>query len=214
MITPIQMRAARAILDLSQAEAAKLLGIAPNTLSKIESGQADPPASRIQEIQNYYVGKGIEFIDGDGARKKQQNVRIFEGQNNFWLFFDDVYDVAKNHSNPDICITNVKEAEFDRWLAQYEPIHNERMTQLKGHKLRVLLKENDVHLTSSSYCQYRWMKASQFADASLYLYGDKSAFIQFQQNNVVVTLVESAAVTNSMRKMFEAVWEDSKDIGL
>ncbi len=213
MITPTQMRAARAILDISQGDAAKLLGIAPNTLSKIESGQADPPASRIQEIQDYYERQGIEFTEADGVRRKEQNVRIFEGQNNFWLFFDDIYEVARNHPTPDICITNVEEAEFDRWLAQYEPIHNERMTKLKGHKLRVLLKENDHNLTSSTYCQYRWMKESQFADASLYLYGDKSAFIQFKPNNVIVTVVESPAVTDSMRKMFESVWDNSKEMG-
>ena len=215
LLSPTQCRMARALLNWTQPELAERCSLAPMTISKFEKEdlKSRPEARTLKKITSVFELAGIEFIEGDGVRKRQQHVRIFQGQQDFWSFFDDIYDVAKNHPNPDICITNVKEAEFDKWLAEYEPVHNERMTKLKGHQLRVLLKENDQYITSSSYCQYRWMKASQFADASLYLYGDKSAFIQFSENDVIVTLVESPTVTNSIRKMFESVWEDSKDIG-
>lgn len=204
-----QIAAARALLGWDQRDVAERVGLTIAAISKIEKGENKGKTSTLEKIQTVIELAGVEFTDGEGVRKRQQHVKIFQGQQDFWSFFDDVYDVAKNHPNPDICITNVKEAEFDRWLADYEPVHSKRMTELRSHKLRVLLKENDVHVTSSSYCQYKWTKASQFADASLYIYGDKTAFIQFTDNDVLVTLVESATVTNSMRKMFEAVWDNA-----
>ena len=62
MITPTQMRAARAMLDVSQGHVAEYLGIAANTLSKIESGQSDVSMSRMSEIQRFYEREGIEFV--------------------------------------------------------------------------------------------------------------------------------------------------------
>jgi hypothetical protein len=56
------------------------------------------------------------------------------------------------------------------------------------------------------YAIYKWAPNAQFSDVSLYLYGDKVAFIEFLENDVVVTVVESETVTQSLRKMFEAVW--------
>lgn len=215
LLSSAQCRMARALLGWTQPELAERCGLAPMTVSKFEKEdfKARPEARTLQKITSVFELSGIEFLEGDGVRKKQQHVKIFQGQQDFWLFFDDVYDVAKNHPNSDICITNVKEAEFDRWLGEFESVHTDRMTKLQGHKLRVLLKENDRHLTSTSYCQYRWTKASQFADAALYMYGDKTAFIEFSENNVIVTLVESPTVTSSIRKMFESVWKDSTEIG-
>jgi len=209
-----QIAAARALLGWDQRDVAERVGLTVAAISKIEKGENKGKTSTLERIQIAIELAGVEFTEGEGVRKRQQHVKIFQGQQDFWSFFDDVYDVAKNHPNPDVCITNVKEAEFDRWLAEYEPVHSKRMTELRSHKLRVLLKENDLHVTSSSYCQYKWTKASQFADASLYIYGDKTAFIEFTDSNVIATLVESATVTNSMRKMFEAVWNDATETGL
>lgn len=208
-----QIAAARALLGWDQKDVASRVDLTVAAISKIEKGENKGKTSTLEKIQTVFELNGIEFIDGEGVRKKQQHVKIFQGHEEFCNFFDDIYNVTREHINPDICITNVKELEFEKWLGDYEPVHVERMSKLKKNKLRVLLKENDNYLTSSAYCEYRWMKAAQFADASLYIYGDKSAFIQFEENNVIVTLVESAVVTDSMRKMFNAVWNDAKPVG-
>lgn len=85
------------------------------------------------------------------------------------------------------------------------------MTLLKNAKLRVLMKEHDIHLTSTSYSEYRWIPEEQFADVSLYIYGDKVAFIEFSEQDVSITLVESPSVTLSLRKMFEITWKNAHE---
>lgn len=71
------------------------------------------------------------------------------------------------------------------------------------------MKERDLHLTSTAYCEYRWVPEQRFADVSLYIYGDKVAFIEFSERDVTVTVAESKAVTEAQRKMFELAWENA-----
>jgi hypothetical protein len=68
------------------------------------------------------------------------------------------------------------------------------------------LRNDDDYLPSSAYCEYRWVPPEQFADVALYIFGDKSGFIEFMENDVRVTVVENGAVTESLRKMFELAW--------
>jgi hypothetical protein len=78
--------------------------------------------------------------------------------------------------------------------------------------LRCLSRENDLYIPARRYCEYRWINESQFGEALLYIYGDKTGFIQFKRNDVVVTLVENAAVADSMRKIFNAIWVTAKKL--
>lgn len=213
LLKPAQVRAACGLIDWTATDLAARIGVSKQMMSAYLAGKSGLSAQNLEKIAIALESEGVEFTDDEGIRKKKQHVKVFEGRQGFWTFFDDIYEVAKNSANPNICIANVNEAEFDRWLGEYEPIHNKRMTDLKRAAFRVLLKENDRNLTSTTYCQYRWTKTSQFADAALYIYGDKSAFIQFSENDVLVTLVESAVVTDSLRKMFEISWENSTEIG-
>ena len=68
------------------------------------------------------------------------------------------------------------------------------------------MKEQDLRLTSSAYCEYKWIPATQFADVCLYIYGVKVAFIEFSERDVLVTVVDSQSVTECLRKMFELSW--------
>lgn len=52
-----QYKAARAVRNLTQVDAATKLGIAPSTLSKWESGETEPTASQLFTMSTVY---GIE----------------------------------------------------------------------------------------------------------------------------------------------------------
>lgn len=78
MITPEQIRGARAMLGMTQAALAKLAGISTTGLNNIERGTADPKISTLRAIKEALEQSGIIFIaDGDlipggcGIRLKQ-----------------------------------------------------------------------------------------------------------------------------------------------
>ena len=65
MLTPAQIRAARAMLDLTQGELASRAGISKAGLINIERGQSDPKVSTLGAIRRALEAAGVEFTDGD-----------------------------------------------------------------------------------------------------------------------------------------------------
>jgi transcriptional regulator with XRE-family HTH domain len=70
MLSAAQIRGARAMLQLSQAEFAKLTGLSRTNLNHIENG-SDPRRSTLEAIQAAYEAAGIEFIEDDGVRLRK-----------------------------------------------------------------------------------------------------------------------------------------------
>ena len=65
MITPSQIRGARAMLNLTQAELAARAGISTTGLNNIERGASDPKASTLSAIQRVLEEAGVEFTNGN-----------------------------------------------------------------------------------------------------------------------------------------------------
>src|SRR4051794_15549806 len=62
MITPAQIRGARAMLDLTQKQLAEQAGLSVQALGNIETGASDPKASTLAAIQAALETAGAEFI--------------------------------------------------------------------------------------------------------------------------------------------------------
>ena len=60
MITPQQIRGARALVGLTQAALAKRAGLSTTGLNNIERGVADPKASTLRAIQSALEAAGVE----------------------------------------------------------------------------------------------------------------------------------------------------------
>ncbi len=68
MISPTQIRAARAMLGWSQIELAQRCGRAEPTVIAAEKGVADQRISTINAIERAFTDAGIEFLELDGVR--------------------------------------------------------------------------------------------------------------------------------------------------
>lgn len=77
MISPQQIRGARAMLGLTQAALASSAGISTTALNNIERGAADPKASTLGAIQRALEAAGVEFIAENGGGP---GVRLRKGQ--------------------------------------------------------------------------------------------------------------------------------------
>jgi predicted transcriptional regulator len=78
MITPRQIRAARALLGWSQQQLADKAIVSLNAITRLERGDVDPRLSTVSSIQRALEKAGIEFIDagekGEGLRLKKPSV--------------------------------------------------------------------------------------------------------------------------------------------
>jgi predicted transcriptional regulator len=73
MITPRQIRAARALLDWSQQQLADKAIVSLNALARLEAGKVDPRVSTVMAIQKALAKAGIEFLPSDA---KGEGVRL------------------------------------------------------------------------------------------------------------------------------------------
>jgi predicted transcriptional regulator len=68
MITPPQIRAARSLTGLTQAELAREAGLSATALGAIESGDSDPKLSTVTRLVEALEARGVVFSSDGGVR--------------------------------------------------------------------------------------------------------------------------------------------------
>jgi len=76
-MTPAQCRAARGLLDWTQAKLAEAAGLALATVVKFERSGRAVPARAVQSIQLAFEAAGVEFIPENGSG---EGVRLQKGK--------------------------------------------------------------------------------------------------------------------------------------
>jgi DNA-binding XRE family transcriptional regulator len=71
MVTGKQIRAARALLGMSQVELGRAAGLSETGVVNIETGRADPKVSTLANIIRVLEGRGIEFLGDDGVKLRK-----------------------------------------------------------------------------------------------------------------------------------------------
>ena len=210
-----QIRAARGLLGWQSSYLAKQIGLVRETISKIEDEAVQPRAKNLADIVRLFDENGIEFTENCGVRYKPRNLETYEGDDEFRKFMNDIYDVAKE-GNTDICISGVDERLFVQHLGEtFTAMHVKRMTELKNKnakeaKVRCLIREDDTEVYCDSYNEYRWAPNDLFSAVPFYVYGKKFAVVTFENNQVMVVVIESEPVANAYRKQFDLIWNNSK----
>lgn len=76
MITPAQIRAARAMLQWKQSDLAAKSSISEVSIKNIERGKTDARASTLQAIQSALESAGVVFLDPGHNRDGGAGVRL------------------------------------------------------------------------------------------------------------------------------------------
>lgn len=210
MITVQQLRMARAALNISQSAVAEAIGLNTMAISDIENEKTkNPKASTLSSLQSFYEGCGLEFTEAGGVRPNNAEIKRYSGDEGFRNFYNDIYsEVQKGGSiviqngMPDYLIKHLDQDFYD--------MHAKRMAKLKPD-VKVLIKDGDKNLIGSSFAAYKTVPAEHFNDQTIYVYGDKTAFITFG-DSVNVLVIDNAEITRSLRVSFGVIWEHAKDI--
>lgn len=210
MITGRQIRAARALLDISQDDLAIAAGLTKQGISKIEDGSVQPREGTITDITRVFRDKGVEFTENQGVRLKPAGVEVYEGVDRYDEFYDFLYEHLKKNGG-DVCLSVLQE----RVLSKYRKdpsLHRRRMKELFDRgaiTFRILATESDF---SSSYATYRWQLPQSAAPTSFYAFGDCLALISFAHvTPPYVVVIQSSAITEAYRSAFDIAWAQAKE---
>jgi DNA-binding XRE family transcriptional regulator len=78
MISPAQIRAARAILGWTQVELARASGVSEISIKNIERGATDPRSSTLNAIQSAFLTAGVVFLEAGDARNGGPGIRMLK----------------------------------------------------------------------------------------------------------------------------------------
>ena len=217
MITAAQLRAARGLLDWTRNELAEAAKISPETVKNIEHGVFRPQEQTAEAIIKAFSAHNVEFTDDDGVRLHRDTVARYEGPEEFKKFMDDVYATARDTAASEggdkpICVSNVDDRLFAKYLGDYSPLHSRRMNELKNVRVRVLVREQDFFTApEAKYIEYRWNSRQNVGDVPFYVYGDKFAIVMFSEEPAPqVVVISSPLVSKAYREQFEILWQNSK----
>ena len=76
MISPAQIRAARALVGWKQSDLATASGLAEISIKNIERGATDPRSSTLNAIQEAFTRAGLVFLDPGDTRDGGAGVRF------------------------------------------------------------------------------------------------------------------------------------------
>jgi transcriptional regulator with XRE-family HTH domain len=217
MINAEQLRAARALLDWSTADLARLAGLTVNGINKIERGHVQAHRETLEKIREIFEGAGLAFLENSGVQKRTDTIIKLEGYNDFKHFMDQVYEAATKPYSLDgtkpICICNLDNSLFRKHMKDYYAVHVERLKKLSGLQIRSLAAEVDSnHAAGASYLQYRYLKELKSVVAPFYVFGDKFALIDFDvPEPPKILLVHSASLAKSYRDQFNIMWNSASE---
>ena len=206
MISPSQIRSARALLDLSQSALTETLDIGASTLSNIEKGKQAPSTDTARKLQSFFEGCGVEFLEHDGVRRKPSDVVLVGGEG-LRVFFDGVYASAK--AGADICLFNGVPGELIKWGgAEFYAMHAKRMAAVcEPSRFRIIVCEDERELIAARFAAYRWFPKALFSGQTIYVHGDTLGLFHFEADSLRIRVIRDAEQAASFRVMFSIAWE-------
>ena len=216
MLTAAQLRAARGLLDWTRNDLAKAAGISSETVKNIEHGTFRPQETTADAIIRAFASNDVQFTENEGVKIARDTVKRYEGADGFRQFMDDVFVAAQHEDafvagNKPICVSNVDDRLFVKYLGDYTRIHVERMNKLKNTKVRVLTGDKNFYRANEAgYLEYRWNPNQSETTVPFYVYGDKFAIVIFEEDKPQVIVISSVLVAKAYREQFEVLWQSAR----
>ncbi len=210
-ISPNQLCAARGLLGVKQTDVAKSSGVDRVSISRYESGQqTDLSATSFEKIYSYFDNRNIMFLENNGVSfKPEQTNYELVGQDGFRCLLDDVYNAAKDRGG-NISILNGSPILFLKHLGEeWYNNHSERMYKIKENINFRIISEKDGGAIGKSFAAYKWISHKDFYNQSIYIYGSKVAFINFDtKKDVIIEVINQNNQAKTFNAIFNLLWDN------
>lgn len=206
MIDHRQIRAARALLNWSQADLARAADMATSSIKNIESECSTARKDTLEQIRRAFDINGVEFTPGTGLRLKNDIIAVHDGMRATTALLDSIYQHAQTSTEREVCIIGLDETfSVDTDGAQLLASHIERLTKA-GISERILICEGDTRFLNAPDC-YRWLPRKYFTrNAPIYIYGDRIAIHSGSLKRRTI-IIEARPLAQHMRMIFALLWD-------
>jgi transcriptional regulator with XRE-family HTH domain len=203
MISAEQIRAARALLDWSTADLAKLSGLTVNGINKIEREYVNPQKETADRLQKVFEDAEIEFLPS-GVKRKASIVQIWEDDDAGLRLFDDMYYTLRDVGGI-VRIYGIDQTQTSNAIGRERiAAHIDRLRKCNVTE-RMIIKEGDTNFVGPLEAYHR-VPARYFTHDSLRVYGTKVALAIWDKPQKIV-VINDARMAESVRNLFDFVWD-------
>lgn len=204
MITNLQIKAARSLLDWKQEDLAKLSGLSLASIAAIEQGKGSPRTHTWKAIIDAFENAGIEFTTEPGVRLRREkfSFQLFEGHDSIPKIWRDI-EMTYASTGGEVLLSGVDERI---WLQKYKDELRQALDWRKETKIitRFLIAEGDTLLTAPAE-YYRAIPKYLFQQTPYYVYADKIAIINWAPPQTVI-FIQNTMIAETFRRQFEFNW--------
>ncbi len=207
MITGRQIRAARALIDMSQDELAAAAGLTPQAIRKIENGDVTPREGTIADILTVFDSRDVEFFQERGVALKDEAIVTLVGENVFPRLLEDVIKSEKGNPNAEVLFSCVKDSVSPQIVInQYRQLRKARI------KMRSLVEAGDTYLMGS-LDEYRYIPSENFHNNATLIYGEKFATMILDLKtgkDTGAVIIRNKHIATAQRNMFNLIWNSGE----
>jgi len=204
MISPEQIRAARAMLDWSTADLSRLSGLTINGLNKIERGQVTPHKATLEVLEKLFEGHGLEFIRDTGVNRRDNTLQVIEGADAYFRLLDDIFYTLKEQQESEVLFAFVRNK-----LSSAQSITSDLRLRKSGMKFRSLIEEGDTYCLYP-LAEYRQIPTEFFYNNPQIIYGTKVGTMIYKQTDKTALIVNNPHFAAIQRNMFNLAWKGGR----
>ncbi|MFY9287541.1 MAG: helix-turn-helix transcriptional regulator [Alphaproteobacteria bacterium] len=209
VISPKQVKAARALLDWSQDDLANNTNLSVATIRKLEVGDTLPRSLTANIVRRAMEGAGLEFLEADGVRRRTDDIVVYNGPQRITDFHNDIRRtiidkpgeilIVKNADN-NLRHLDCEDSQFFREIANTQDFVD----------IKLFLTETSSLFFDMPNCQYRFLAQDVANLIRLYVYNDKYAIVVPEAAPAPkIVVVHSYPIAQAARRQFYEMWKAS-----
>ncbi len=207
MITPDQIRAARALKGWSQGDLAARTGLAVPTIANIEISKQDPSAKTLQKIIDAFQVASIKFTP-KGVEKDDTAITSIKG---YYKYAQVLADALNTLAQGD----EILFLGADARRSPQEVVDTHKEIEKKGIKIKYLCCEGNVYIEGLPVnCRWIPKKYFTFKDV-ITIYGNKVVTtipMGGKKDDDIIMIIENEFIANNHKQIFEFFWDNSLPI--
>ncbi len=203
MLTNLQVKAARALLDWDQATLAEASGLSVAAVAGLEQGKGSPRPATWLAVRSGLENAGIEFTPDPGVRLRREkfHLQVFEGHDSAFRIWRDVEECYAK-TGGEVLLSGVDER---LWIKKYgKDLQQALDWRKKNITTRLLISEGDTVLTGPPEF-YRAIPKYLFQQTPYYVYADRMAIINWGPPQQAL-LIQNPMIAETFRRQFEFNW--------
>ncbi len=202
-----QIKAARALLDWSQDDLAQAARLSVATIRKLELGGISPRCSTTNVIREAFEREGIEFLDSEGVRRRQEDVIAYQGAAGCDAFLSDILGTVSRQGG-EVLIVAASPFGVSRMLGAQACLFLEEFALQNGRIfIKVILPDAaDVPMVLSGV-EFRSLSTSYVDSMPFCIYGNKYAVLTGDRETNKTIVIQSNVAASAGRRQFYSMWD-------